>query len=863
MHSSRYIFTIILKCSTLTLSLGQTWSFAHAEHIAFNTDFLKDKTDEIAINALNYGHTLEPGIYEFSLSINQRYIGKRSIRFVETQEHQVEPCFDQTFIDQNQILFINPEQQQINAQGCYDLTAIANAQIETHIGQSQLALTLPQVNLVQKPRGFVSPKEFNQGIHAIILNYSANTSYYHNRGESNHYNNSLFLNGGFNFGPWRYRNNSSFTQYSGEKSRWQSSSNKLERDLQTKIPTRLEIGDSFSSSDVFDSFNFRGVQFSSDSMQLPNSLQNYAPIIQGTAQSNASVEIRQNGYLVYSTHVAPGHFTIRDLYAANDSGDLEVSVIESDGQIRKFIQPYSSVPNMVRPHQAKFQFTAGQYRSGNDQKYHPYFGQLSYAYGVNNYITPYTGMIIGDDYYAGAAGLAFALGYLGSLSTDLTYAHNKTSQGESKDGISIRFLYAKSLNSLGTNFRLVGYRYSSQDYYSFSDAMQERAQWKDGLYEYSYQSDYLNHPSNAEQRRQYFYSPTYYNKRNQFSASINQELGSFGQLYLTLAKTDFWQKEYNQENWQIGYNKNFNRFSYGMFYQHSKSMLQNDENIFGLNLSINLDRIPALRKYDLSSNNSYQHSDRLGDTFNSTLSGNFLEDKNLNAQIQVSHQEQNRSNQVALSSSYRGTKLNSSLAYTYSDQYQQASASIDGGILIHSGGLILGQQMFGNPILIEAKGAEGIRIENQTGLKIDRTGYAVISSSSAYNRNRVALRVDDLGQNRNIDMPIINDIVPTKNAVIKIKFDVKTGHSVLAKLNYQDRLIATASSIIDPITQKSVGLVGLEGQAYLTGVQSNQTLIAKWGDESFEQCQFTLPQLNDREMGYDEININCHAVEEH
>lgn len=865
MYSSRLLLTAVLKYSVLSICIANTFSVSHAENTAFNTDFLKDKTDLVAVDALNYGYTIEPGTYEFAVSINNQYIGKRPIHFSKNQDNQVEPCLDQAFIDEYKILFSSAEQKKINAQGCYDLSVIPNAQVNPQIGEQKLNITLPQVNVSQNPRGFVSPVEFDQGIHAVILNYSANTSYYQNRNESDRYNNSLFLNGGFNIGPWRYRNNTNFTQYSGQNSHWQSVSNKLERDFQTKLPTRLEIGDSFSNSDVFDSFNFRGIQLSSDSMQLPSSLQNYAPTIHGTAQSNATVEIRQNGYIVYSTNVAAGHFTIRDLYAANDSGDLEVSVIESDGRVRKFIQPYSSVPNMVRPQQSKFQFTAGQYRSGNDQNYHPYFGQLTYAYGVNNFVTPYTGIIAAEDYYSGAAGLAFSLGSFGALSTDLTYANNKTAQGDSKDGVSVRFLYAKSLNSIGTNFRLVGYRYSSKDYYSFSDAMQERAQYKDGLYQYDYQADNLNNEAqlSEEQRRRYFYSPTYYNKRNQFSVSINQELGDYGQLYLTLAKTDFWQAEFNQENWQVGYNKSFRRFSYGMYYQHSKSMLHNDENIFGVNFTFNLDRVAALKKYDLMSNTNYQHSDRFGENMNSALSGSFLEDKNLSAQIQVSHQEQGNNNQIALNTNYRGTKFNSSLGYTYADQYQQASASIDGGILIHSDGVVFGQQMYGNPILVEAKGAQGVRLENQTGLKVDRSGYAVISSSSAYNRNRVALRAEDFGQNMNIDSPVANDVVPTKNAVVKVKFDVKTGHSVLANLSYQDKFVATAASILDPETQKSVGLVGLDGQAYLTGVQSEQVLIAKWGDESFEQCQFTLPKLSNREMGYDEINSSCHAVEEH
>ncbi|MCU4412743.1 fimbrial biogenesis outer membrane usher protein [Acinetobacter sp. WU_MDCI_Axc73] len=844
------------------LSLCLSAQLSHAANEEFNTAFLQDVTDQVSVDAVKYGYSLTPGLYDFSIYINNQKVDTRSIEFYKNVNNSIVPCFDQAFIDNYQILFFSPEQKKHDAKGCYDLTAIPNATVDQDTGLQKINLSIPQVNLQQYARGYVPIKLFDQGINAILLNYSANSNYFNNKNAEDRHNTSLFLNGGFNWGAWRYRNQSNFNQYSGQSGNWQSISNKLERDLHTPIPTRLELGDSSSNSDVFDSVNFRGVQLSSDSIQLPIGLQNYAPIIRGVAQTNATVEIRQNGYIIYSTNVAPGNFTIDDLYAANESGNLEVSVIESDGRIRKFTQPYSSVPNMVRAGQSKFQLTAGQFKSGFSDNYRPYFGQLTYTYGLNNYFTPYAGIIAAEDYYSAAAGLAWSLGNFGAISSDLTYAHNKTSQDLTKQGASLRFLYAKSLNSLGTNVRLVGYRYSTQDYYSFSDAVQEKAQWKNGSYEYTYDdNNALNNDQLSEQeRRRYFYSSTYYNKRNQFQVSINQSLGDWGQVYATLAKTNFWQKEYNQESWQIGYNKNYKTIAYGVYYQRNKSMFQGSEYTTGLNISIPLERPRTAKKHELISNNNYQYSNLTGSTATTALSGVFLEDKNLNAQVQFNHTEQNNNDSVALSGNYRGTKLNSSFGYTYSDQYQQVSASVNGGILVHSDGVLLGQQMYSNPIIIEAKGAEGVRVDNQPGLKIDKSGYAIVSGSSAYMRNRVALKSEDLGQNTNIDNPVMTDIVPTKFAIVKVKFDVESGQSVLANITLRDKFLVTGASIADVKTHKTVGLVGLNGQAYLTGIRSEQQLVAKWGESTAEQCEFTLPALSHREIGYDEIDLSCHQV---
>ncbi len=42
----------------------------------------------------------------------------------------------------------------------------------------------------------------------------------------------------------------------------------------------------------------------------------------------------------------PGAFVIDDLYPTASSGNLEVAVKESDGEIRRFTQPYASVTSM-------------------------------------------------------------------------------------------------------------------------------------------------------------------------------------------------------------------------------------------------------------------------------------------------------------------------------------------------------------------------------------------------------------------------------------------------------------------------------------------------------------------------------------
>ncbi|MFH3579701.1 hypothetical protein WAH98_22320, partial [Acinetobacter baumannii] len=64
-------------------------------------------------------------------------------------------------------------------------------------------------------------------------------------------------------------------------------------------------------------------------------------------------------------------------------------------------------------------------------------------------------------------------------------------------------------------------------------------------------------------------------------------------------------------------------------------MYQSSTSNVGFNISLPLDRPRSLKKYDLVSYSSFDHSNDIGNTTNSSLSGSFLEDKNLTAQLQV------------------------------------------------------------------------------------------------------------------------------------------------------------------------------------------------------------------------------------
>ncbi len=83
--------------------------------------------------------------------------------------------------------------------------------------------------------------------------------------------------------------------------------------------------------------------------------------------------------------------------------------------------------------------------------------------------TAFGGTQLANNYKAAALGLGVNVGQFGALSLDITHARSTLIDNSTHSGSSLRFLYAKSLNELGTNFQLLGYRYSTRGFYTLDE----------------------------------------------------------------------------------------------------------------------------------------------------------------------------------------------------------------------------------------------------------------------------------------------------------------------------------------------------------------------------------------------------------
>ena len=835
---------ILARIPLFILLTSQAFS-AQAEFY-FNPRFLSDDPTAVAdLSGFENGQEIPPGTYRVDIYLNDGYMTTRDVTFDAGDKGKgLLPC-----LTRGQLASMGLSTSSIAGLGelpadsCVPLLEmIEDMTIRFDVAQQRLYLTIPQAFMGNRARGSIPPELWDDGINALLLNYNFTGNTVHNDiGGSSNYA-YLNLQSGLNLGAWRLRDNTTWSYSSGSannENQWQHINTWLERDV-TPLRSRLTLGDSYTNGDIFDGINFRGVQLASDDNMLPDSQKGFAPVIHGIARGTAQVSIKQNGYEIYQSTVPPGPFTINDLYAAGNSGDLQVTIKEADGSSQVFTVPYSSVPVLQREGYSRYTVTAGEYRSGNNQQEKPKFFQGTLLQGLPAGWTLYGGTQLADRYHAFNLGVGKNMGELGALSLDVTQANATLPDDSDHQGQSVRFLYNKSLTDTGTNIQLVGYRYSTHGYFSFADTTYSRMSGynvatQDGVIEVKPTfTDYYN---------------LAYNKRGKIQASITQQLGRTATLYLNGSHQTYWGTGKADQQLQAGLNTAVNDINWTLSYSLTKNAWQQGRDQM---LAVNVN-IPFSHWLRSDSKSVWRHASASSSMSNdlhgrmSTLAGlhgTLLEDNNLSYSMQTGYAgggEGNSGGTGYAALNYRGGYGNANVGYSRSDGIKQLYYGLSGGVLAHADGVTLSQPMNDTVVLIKAPGADNVKVENQTGVQTDWRGYAVLPYATEYRENRVALDTNSLADNVDLDDAVAS-VVPTHGAIVRAEFKAHVGLKLLMSLIYNGKPVPFGALVTSDGSQAS-SIVADNGQVYLSGMPLAGKVRAKWGEGPNASCEadYSLP----------------------
>lgn len=800
------------------------------------------KTD---LTVFEDGATQAPGTYRVDIYVNNQQFETHDIEFRmqkgEDGADSLQPCLSVAQLNAMGVktdLFPGLGDDEAK---CADLSAIPQASTEFRFSAQQLLLSIPQAAMVQQARGYVPESQWDNGIPALLLNYSlsgANT--YARNGDSSN-SNSQFVNlrPGINVGPWRLRNYTTWNRDSHGQDKWNTIYTYLARDI-TSLKSQLVLGDSSSPSDVFDSVPFRGAQLASDDDMIPDSLKGYAPVVRGIARTNAQVTIRQNGYVIYQSFVAPGAFEINDMYPTGGSGDLLVTIKEADGSEQQLVVPFASLPVLQREGRLKYAVTGGQYRSYDNSVDATTFGQGSAIYGLPHGFTAYGGSQFANPYRSLALGVGKNLGDFGAFSADVTQAWSTMQDRTEQDGQSWRLRYSKNIVQTGTNFAIAGYRYSTDGYYSLQEVLD------------TYRDQ--NSQTLVERRR----------NRSEVTMSQNLWEGA-GSLSLSWVSEDYWNSDRTLRSIGAGYNNSWNGISYGLNYSYNENSTVNGgasgrvydrDQVLAFNVSVPLSRWlgNTYASYNLNT------SQKGGTTNTVGINGSALAGNNLNWSAQQGYGSQGVGNSGNLNANYRGTYAEVSSGYAYDSNSQRLNYGLQGGIIAHGDGVTFGQSMGETIALVQAPGANGVGVSGQTGVKTDWRGYAIVPYAAPYRKSQIQLNTETLPDN--VDLALTHQtVIPTRGAVVKASYQTNVGQRVLMTLLRQGGApVPFGATVSDPAQQTAQGfIVGDGGQVYLTGMAESGMLQVKWGTGVDQQCQvnYSLTKQTTNNTGIQTLNGQC------
>ncbi|MEC5409470.1 fimbria/pilus outer membrane usher protein [Paraburkholderia sp. MPAMCS5] len=804
--------------------------------VEFDTTFLRtDSKETVDVSRFARGNPVSEGVYSVDVVLNGIRVARHDVRFVAAAgANGARPCFSRAMletlgIDFSKIAANGGPQTTVEPARCIDVaSAIPDATADFDFEEQKISLSVPQKYLKNAARGYVPPEMWQEGVNAGFVSYNANTYQSFARGVESHQN-YLGLNAGVNLGAWHFRHQSSVSQQS-QGSHFDNIASYVQHDI-TALKSQVTLGDGYTTGDVFDSVPFRGAQLATDDRMLPESLRGYAPVVRGTAESNARVTVRQNGQVIYETNVSPGPFEITDLYATGYGGNLDVTITEADGRTKTFSVPYACVAQSLRPGTTRFSVTAGELRTSTlDTK--PKFTQFTVQRGLTNLVTAYGGAGVANGYITADFGAALNT-TLGAFSADVTAAQTQVPNQGTSRGTSWRIGYSKFIDPTDTNIAVAAYRYSTAGYMNLSDAATVRDLAMRG-----------GDPNSV------------YRERNRFQVTLNQNFKEHGTVFLNASAQQYWNRSGNDVFYQAGYS---NSFKYGTYSISAGRMRGADGSMsnqvmLSTTLPLGHSQHSPLMSTNLSSSGGSTNAQM-------NLGGSLGESNQYSYNAYGSYGAGNGHSMATagVSGTYRAPYAQLTGAASTGTGSSQVSAGISGSVVAHSGGMIFSQTVGDTFGIVEAPGAAGANVISAPGVKVNSRGYAVVPYLTPYGVNTVD--IDPKGTSTDVEFQSTSEqAVPRLGSVVMIRYKTVNGRAALIRApQLGDKPLPFGADVIDG-SGRNVGVVAQDSRIFARGLDDLGTLRVKWGSDAAAECRidYRLPKRADSGGGaYTSMQAHC------
>ncbi|MGC3964351.1 MAG: fimbria/pilus outer membrane usher protein [Rhodocyclaceae bacterium] len=796
------------------------------ELVSFNGAFLRGAAANVDLSVFAKEATLLPGTHEVDLYVNGNFLQRGKVSFVQ-QDGAVAACLQrQTFIDAGVL-----EDALLMADGddCMAVSRAVNGGRATiDVPRMRLDVEIPQALMHRVAQGYVPMSAWDEGASVGFLRYSG--SYYSRSASSAGASNEsgfVSIDAGVNLGLWQLRNQSSYRYSSDGGSQFNFGGTYMRRAL-PGWRSEVTAGEISTQGSIFDAFDFRGVRLSSDDRMLSPNRQGYAPVIRGTANTNARVVVRQGVYVVYETTVPPGPFVIDDLYPTQNSGDLQVEVTESDGQVRSFVVPYAAVADSLRPGLSRYAIHVGRtnvpYIGAKDAA----FSQATYEHGVSNEVTLNGGaQFASNGYWSFAAGGVHASRF-GALGANVAYSSSKV-EGVRTGGWQMRASYNNTFAPTGTTLTLAGYRYSTGGFRTLADSLNGGS------------TPYYH----LEDTGSYLRSSTF-RQKSRFDIVLSQGFGEYGTINVSGVRMQFYDGLRPSDQYAVSYNNSLGKVAYSLSVARERvSSPEGGRSQTAVMLSMTIPLDFGSRGGTLGASISRRSSEgtQMQTSLTGTAGASAEYAYNLNASRDTSANSTGVGASVARSTSV-GTF---GVGAARSDDSTILSGTARGAVVAHEGGVLFGPYIGDTFGIVHAPGAEGAQLRNAPGVTLDKDGYALVPSLMPYRYNTISLDPADMSGQAELE-DTQRRVAPYAGAAPYIRFETRAGHAVLVGVRDENGGTLPLGATVKDANGREIGMVG-QGSRLYARVPAREGVmhVSRGGSQPDCEIPYSLPseRLND------------------
>ena len=801
MHKQHHLSSSIRSALYCALPLLFTSSI-EAREITFDTGILQSRGLSADLNRY-FAETPRflPGVHSVRVTVNGKDRGTAAARFGEDGTL----CIDEDFLDFAGLMPVPLK----SAEQCHNITVdYPQAVVNALPGQETVELYLPPEAL-NGLNGEV--KNFQHGGTAGLLNYSLFSTHSEYEGSNSNNYSQASLEGGFNFADWAIRSRYIMTDDDGDKNA-ESIYTYAEHVFAAQKMT-MQVGEINANSDVLSGLPITGIQ-----LTPTNALNNSGTgvSVSGIARnSQARVEVRQNGRLIFNTLVPAGPFTLDDVPMVRSNVDLEVTVIESDGTSNRFIVPASAVKAQQLSRPQGLSASVGRVRNIDSDYDDPWVFNISDGWHVLPRLNILASSAIAQDYQATGTRAEVLLADTWNASASI--AGSREQFGDENSGLKTELQSSVSLSdqvSLSTSAA----HYSS-GYRELSDAMDDDFQPYD----------------------------------NSWSANVNWASGVAGSFSVGFnynqASGDGEDSRYILASW----GKTFKYASVSVNWQSSVGNTDDsqDDDMLYVNLSIPLGGSQSISSYMRNQGNrtSYgvQNSGKISPQTNYYISADRDNDSNY--------------------TSFNGS-VTSNLHYTQlgvgggsnGNHQRNYNTTLSGGVAMHKSGVTFTPYSIRNTFAIAKLNEQKAGVEMTTPqgtVWTDQWGQAVIPALNEWRSSRIEIDANKLPQS----MTLANGtkyIAAAHASVSEVKFKVINSRRVMLQVKQPDgSLLPKGLSIVSAKGNYVVTTVD-NGHVFLNDADQLDALYAMDNNNN-RICEifYTLSDKRDEEAFYEEANGEC------